>query len=917
MTVESYLAQASFARSTVVVSNAADIAAAVKTLSAQGGGTILLDGSAGTYNINLSSLGSTAAPILLAPLDPEQPPVIETMTLNRCSGLTITGMDFTSSVADHQKDITITYGKDITLVGNTMTGTAEGFYSETGSTAMADTMMFVRYCNGLTFAENTVSNYFSAIGMLDSKNIVIEGNDFSKLQGDGIQGGGWDGVKIADNYMHDFYGSTQTVNHTDMIQIWGTNTSFAARNVEITGNVLDAGDGAVTQGIFIRNEDFGTTKAASGYLQNISITNNTIYNGAPNGISVADVDGLVLENNTVLWDKGISTWTSPTTESASVMPWVRVENVVNADIDSNIAGRYVTTNVTYVDGSAGNNILIDYKNPFSEFYVYNHFNDLLAEGSSITNLMLKTGSSLQGYGATIDPAAFGIDLKVPVILPEVSPYDPHTVTMNAAFLDADGHTTIFTGDAETVVRWTLADGTVLYGDTLRHSFATGEQTVKMDLVSLSNGEAIVGASRSFDVKSDVLVQIDFDNGVTDTGGRNSAIIVHDGSGTALQAGHEGTGFHLAQGNSVELTRANGHLYALQNFNIDLDIKLDAGCKSGDILSQHTICTLTMTTAGELAFVLNTDTGRYVVRSDAHNLTDSNWHNIGVNYDGLAGKLQLLSDGKVIGEVEAHGTTATPTPWGMTLGATFGTSINATVDNLEISQPASSLADTFTPPVAGTLAVAKAWADMFAQSSLVAEPEHKTLLDFDFNHNALDHSEYASKTVVRDGGTDHFVFLNGDEGFHMGGANRIDVTAKTIGQLSHLDDFQFDMTIAKGSAAASGGLLTLHTILDMDVLDDGALRCWVQTDEGKFWIKTAAGVLSDTDTHDISLRYSDADHSFELYVDDTLAAHNNTASGTTGAVSYWALSIGDTWGKTVDAVIDHFSVSTIPDDLLIA
>src|SRR3546814_7169738 len=80
----------------------------------------------------------------------------------------------------------------------------------------------------------------------------LSGNSFHTMRSDGVRGGGTNDVVISNNYFTDFH--PVGADHPDAIQLWTTNTTESARNISITGNVFERGDGDIIQGIF-RSEE--------------------------------------------------------------------------------------------------------------------------------------------------------------------------------------------------------------------------------------------------------------------------------------------------------------------------------------------------------------------------------------------------------------------------------------------------------------------------------------------------------------------------------------------------------------------------------------------------------------------------------------------------------------------------------------
>lgn len=866
------------------VSDTVSLADAIAQARAAGGGTIVMEQGAAPYHIDIAN---SDVPILLRPADPDAPPEIATLRIWKSADIAVTGMEFRTGTADGLKDIDIQQSRGIELVANTMQGVADGFVSETGTAQIGDSLMFLRDSTDITFAGNTVSDYFSGIGVLNSSGLRIVDNEFTRLQGDGIQGGGLQGVVISGNYMHDFFGSTQSINHSDMIQIWGAHTATPSRDVTISGNFLDSGNGAATQGIFIRNEDFASDRPSAGYFENFTITDNVVHNGMVHGIQVSDVDGLTVQRNTVLWDEDATGQGRPGAAQVTAAPTIGVKNVETLTLTDNIAGKYSLPGLSDAAmAGVGDNVTLDYVDSASAFYAFAHFANL--QGGADTDardIAMRADSPLLGVaGARIPlPGLDGAPLTA-IMVSDPLPGQPQSFRLTAQAVDAQGRPMAMDG---LTARWTLPDGTVRTGPAIDHDFrAAGLQAVRLDLVDPSGTTASV--TRQLDVPSPVLLRLDFDAAeIRDASGHDSRLTVIDRDGAALVDGLEGGGFHLASTRKIQLSNQNSHLDGLDQFVFDLDVKQAQPDTSGAFLYQHTVFALSLTDTGAVQFRLTTDQGFHVVRSAPDALGDGGWHNIKVRFDSHENRLALEIDGTVVDEVAAQGRTPASLPWGMELGGGWHAPANVVVDNVTLS--------AFEPipePI---------------PEPAPAPPPRVDLFDFAFDGDLRDLS--ARQTVAT--GSSGLVFDTRDE---RTGVSIERGSTAWIGtgndHLSSLSDFVLDISVAKDAGVVQGGVVQLHTIFDLDLMWDGSLRFWVQTDEGRFTVRSDRGVLApdDTDWHDIKVRYSDADAVLELYLDGTLL-DSTEASGETAALSYWPLELGQPWGTSMHGIVDHFAMST--------
>jgi hypothetical protein len=146
----------------------------------------------------------------------------------------------------------------------------------------------------------------------------------------------------------------------------------------------------------------------------------------------------------------------------------------------------------------------------------------------------------------------------------------------------------------------------------------------------------------------------------------------------------------------------------------------------------------------------------------------------------------------------------------------------------------------------------------------------------------------------------------DQGFHLTTGIGMSFDRKTT-NLSSLDSFEIDLTFRQDDANGKGGLIGLHTVMQLSIEANGSLSFKLNTDEGNFNIRTAADVMRNTEWHDISVRYDDASSSLSIIVDgETLAS--GSASGMTKAVLSWPMALGRPWGENAKGVFEDVSMN---------
>ena len=288
------------ATKTITVTTSAQLASALK--AATGGETIVLSGTA-KFSLSATDV-NPASNVTITSANPDAPATLTTVSLYESSNIVIDSVRFDSNGvtrADWMDDLNIQYCQNIALLNSTMVGAATAFND--GTTKVAENAILVMNSSGIILAGNSIENYNRGIYMKATTDIVIENNEIKELQGDGIQFAQVTNVLIKDNYLHDFLGSSAAKNHDDMIQFWTSGTTKPSSNITITGNTLDSGDGAASQGIFFGNEIVRADPSNTAmYYKNVVIENNFVRNGEGNGIAVYYTNGLKINDNVVLYD---------------------------------------------------------------------------------------------------------------------------------------------------------------------------------------------------------------------------------------------------------------------------------------------------------------------------------------------------------------------------------------------------------------------------------------------------------------------------------------------------------------------------------------------------------------------------------------------------------------------------------------
>lgn len=272
----------------------------VALAAAVGGDNILLAaGNYGTYTITKDATGS---PIVIKALNPATPPVFDFLYINGATLITIEDVRVISAnpntMTDANGQIEVYNGSNQIILRRVyckIYDNASGY--QIGRNILLDfgcTNITIDACELVSGQRGVVA--FSTAGLTITDTEIYDARE-------GINFPGCSTVLFDNNYIHDFRCHPELDDHADMMQCWTLEGSFnPATNVTITDNVLDIGAGSWSQSMFFRNEwvEIGGGSSAQFY-QSWTISRNHIRNAHTHGITMGEVNGLLMEDNIVQW----------------------------------------------------------------------------------------------------------------------------------------------------------------------------------------------------------------------------------------------------------------------------------------------------------------------------------------------------------------------------------------------------------------------------------------------------------------------------------------------------------------------------------------------------------------------------------------------------------------------------------------
>ncbi|MEL6360699.1 MAG: right-handed parallel beta-helix repeat-containing protein [Pseudomonadota bacterium] len=272
--------------------NAADIAVAgpgdfpAAIAAAEAGDRLLL--APGAYGAQEIKGKNFTSPVTIASADLAAPAIFSSMRTYAASALVFDGLVFengSTSAPTTTNVITVQLGGNITFRNVAIRGSDDGVAGNDGiGISLRDTL-------DVRIEDSVFTDLLRGIGIVDTANLTIQNNRFERMGSDGIAGGGVQNATIASNFITNFDLVDPNRVHPDGIQLWDTNAKAANANIAITGNVILRGTGDPAQGIFLRSPTLQST--------NLTISDNVIHQSMGQGIYVENANQVTIEHNTI------------------------------------------------------------------------------------------------------------------------------------------------------------------------------------------------------------------------------------------------------------------------------------------------------------------------------------------------------------------------------------------------------------------------------------------------------------------------------------------------------------------------------------------------------------------------------------------------------------------------------------------
>jgi len=593
--------------------------------------------------------------------------------ISNVNNLTIKNLEFTPDNKIRNLNlISISNGQNINVENNTITGRATGF-AENRAMFLNNTGFFARSVKNLVFNNNQVSNLSFGIVIYGSlkdtvnKQINITNNAIKHIQGDSIRIVQSQSLLIENNSITNVLGSAQSVNHTDMIQFWTTNTHSPSKDIIIRNNFLHSGDVNLTQSIFMRNEIVDLGLASSNmFYQNISIENNIIFAPHHHGITVGESNNLNISNNTVLYNYN----GYPESSAPKI-------NVNSSSTNTNVRKNIVAKG----ESDDFDNFYVQRSNPDAvNYYGHTFINALSGNLATKQGLMIQPQQlkRISGYGArasVINPITIATTPRI--IYSQTN--TPYQYAFDGKYSsDSIG----FLKDRKDFT-WTFPNGIVKQGGSVKHTF-NGAGIYKVILTVMDENEPL-STTMFVMVPSNTLFNLDVSsveltdkstNGVGVQLRKDTAIVVDNKNNQLIK---------FTPTSYVELDRNTLNIFERKEISIEFEINLTSlPLKESEIFSIHQSTSITLLPSGNIKVELfNNKNDSFIVRSLDHPLIQNKWYKIKVTYSSIAREAKLYINNELVERTSVFGYTKGKGFWNPVIGSMFKRSFDGTLKEFKV------------------------------------------------------------------------------------------------------------------------------------------------------------------------------------------------------------------------------------------
>ena len=888
--------------------------------TATGGETILLaPGDYGDLALTGRSGFDVTFPsnVTITSADPQDPAVFSGLDVRDAGNLTFDGVtfDYIFQDGDYLFDtpFSVAASENITIRNSTFDGDLPSGVSLIDDGYGYGIGLSTRDNTGITIEQNEFFDFYRALVVSSSDDIVVSSNDIYSIRSDGMNFAEVTGVLIENNYIHDFKSSPDSLDHGDMIQFWTNGTQTPSSDIVIRGNQLDIGDGDYTQSIFMRNDLVDRGLAGQEmYYSNITIEENVIVNGHKWGISVGETNGLIIQNNSVLHDDGGDV---DGTDATVEIPLINVATTSTNVVISQNATADITGYSDQSDWTVRNNAFVQDQNPADPGYYGDIFlssslqaDDGVHNFTALPNSILNVLSA--GATETLAPTnESGLSARFQVSTSEES----------AAIRSFDASFSQF-GMEElpegTTYLWDFGDGITANGVQASNVFGdSGDYAVSLT-IQLPDGTQ---TTRTLEVEIPDYVLYSYES----TEGTNSA--ANDG----IAIGGTGTSLVIQREDVATMLGAD-------EFSVAMTLTADSAATAGEVMRLHQSFITSVNANGELYLQAFTEAGdRIRLTTDGANLNDKEPHDISITLN--EGMLEITVDGDTLASTAMTSPLADNGNLDLVLGNPFGNgNFESVVSALRVTANESDFSGASNPtntvpsevpPAVDEVAVPPAVEEVEVPPAVheVAVPpavdevevpptvEEVAAVPPAVHEVAVPPTveEVAVPPIVENAQEVNIDVIT--NAVTIGGTGtKLSVDRERVVDLMGTDDFDISMTLTADSAASTGEVVRLHQSFVTSVNANGELYLQAFTEAGdRIRLTTDGANLNDKEPHDISITLNEG--MLEITVDgDTLASTAMTSP--LANKGNHDLVFGNPWGKdNFEGVVSTLSITVNESD----
>lgn len=271
-----------------------------------------------------------AGPVTIASADPANPAIFTGGKIENVDNLVLDGLRFEfdpQGKGPEASALEVKFATGMTIRNTSFVGGLVGGYGSGRGLTLTDS-------SSITVEGSSFSLFLRGALFSQTQDLKVIGNEVFAIRSDGLNFIEVQDVLIEGNHIRDFDADPNSGDHQDFIQFWNFRTKTPSSDIVIRRNVLEIGEGDVSQLIFMGNEH--EDDRAMDY-RNVLIEDNLIYGAHLHGVTVGAVQGLKVVGNTILQN----TAKAPSGEPVYV-PAINIARMsANIEVTNNVAHGFI------------------------------------------------------------------------------------------------------------------------------------------------------------------------------------------------------------------------------------------------------------------------------------------------------------------------------------------------------------------------------------------------------------------------------------------------------------------------------------------------------------------------------------------------------------------------------------------------